>query len=159
MRTKTRGVVFRRMASYGGVIELVESVPGGFLAVFVAVFVGLFTVILIVLCGKRKSTSERDEGNCSQEPAPEKVIEQQELKIKGLKTKQSHSVKKGSLPSHPLLAGEFKGHTGNVLSLDFDTSGKYLGSCSDGKCNVSAACIKCHAGLLVLRDSTMWWMF
>jgi len=133
MRTKTRGVIFHRMASYGGVIEIVESVPGGFLAVVVAISVGLFTVVLLCLFrGKRKSTLEQDDFNVSQEPATEKVKEQQSK----VKAKQSHSVKKGSLPSHSLLAGEFKGHTGDVLSLDFDSSGKYLGSCSDGGCTI-----------------------
>lgn len=49
------------------------------------------------------------------------------------KSSSKASNKKVSLSPHPLLATEFKGHTGAVLSLDFDTNGKYLASCSDGK--------------------------
>ena len=40
--------------------------------------------------------------------------------------------KKWTLPSHPLIAADFKGHTESVLSLDFDSSGKYLASASEG---------------------------
>lgn len=42
-------------------------------------------------------------------------------------------VKKITLPSHPLLSADFKGHTGSILGLDFDGNGKYIASCSNGK--------------------------
>ncbi len=43
------------------------------------------------------------------------------------------TLKKITLPAHPLLVAEFKGHTGFICDLDFDVNGKYLASCSDGE--------------------------
>ena len=53
-------------------------------------------------------------------------------KPKGKASKAKQTSKKVTLPSHPLLAGEFKGHTGAVLSIDMESNGKYLASCSEG---------------------------
>ena len=36
--------------------------------------------------------------------------------------------------SHASLAATLKGHTGQILEIDFDSRGKYLLSCSEGNC-------------------------
>lgn len=35
--------------------------------------------------------------------------------------------------SHSWLLTSFKGHTGEILDIDFSSNGKYLASCSEGK--------------------------
>lgn len=115
--------------AYEEMAELVEKIPGGYPAVLVALLVGLLGVLLIcVTRGNKGNTEVRSEGEESGESDNEKVKQQPKPKYK-----QPHAPKKVLLPPHPLLAGEFKGHTGSILSLDFDTNGKYLGSCSDGQ--------------------------
>ena len=109
-------------------------------ALLAAVVVGLFG-ILFALCFFRKPgyVKSQREGKLEQSVGEESAREQEEdsgqkhqkqqTKVRGVKPK---AVRKITLPSHPLLAGEFKGHTGAVLSLDFDINGKYLASCSEG---------------------------
>ena len=80
-------------------------------------------------CEGRTSTSVLEESSGEQEENGGQKPKRQQTKVKGVKPK---AVRRITLPSHPLLAGEFKGHTGAVLSLDFDTNGKYLASCSEG---------------------------
>ncbi len=43
-----------------------------------------------------------------------------------------NTLKKVTLPPHPLLASEFKGHTGLISDIDFDINAKYIASCSNG---------------------------
>jgi len=105
-----------------------------------AVVVGLFG-ILFALWFSRKPGYVRSqrEGKLEQSVSEESTGEQEEdsgqkhqkqqTRVRGVKPK---AVRKITLPSHPLLAGEFKGHTGTILSLDFDINGKYLASCSEG---------------------------
>ena len=109
-------------------------------ALLAAVVVGLFGV-LFALCFSRKPghVKSQGEGKLEQSVGEESGGEQEEdsgqkhhkqqTRVRGVKPK---AVRRITLPSHPLLAGEFKGHTGAVLSLDFDINGKYLGSCSEG---------------------------
>lgn len=104
-----------------------------------AVLVGILTVcvatILIIRCSKQPKTGKKAKleddksslGGSNQVPptASSKVA-----KSKGAKQWQP---KKHTPPTHPLLAADFKGHTGAVLSLDFELGGKYLVSCADGE--------------------------
>ena len=46
---------------------------------------------------------------------------------------QAGKAKKPTVSSHPLLAAELKGHTAAVTGVEFDLSGDYLASCSDGR--------------------------
>lgn len=109
-------------------------------ALLAAVVVGLFGVLL-ALCFSRKPgyAKSQGEGKFERSVAEESAEEQEEdsgqkhqkqqTRVRGVKPK---AVRRITLPSHPLLAGEFKGHTGAVLSLDFDINEKYLASCSEG---------------------------
>ena len=118
--------------AYEEVAELVESVPGGYPAVLISIFVGLLGVILVCVSYRRGSERERGGNDECEGSDGERDVANEQPKAKGSKPKQGYAAKKAFLPSHPLLAAEFKGHTGSVLSLDFDINGKYLGSCSDG---------------------------
>ena len=110
-------------------------------ALLAAVVVGLLGV-LVALCfsrkpghvksqgeGKLPEQSVGEESAGEQEEDSEQKHHKQQTRVRGVKPK---AVRRITLPSHPLLAGEFKGHTGAVLSLDFDINGKYLASCSEG---------------------------
>ena len=116
----------------------VGKIPGGVYAVLAAFIVGLVGIITLCIAigsgsGSKSSQNELRKKSTSEED--DEVVEtkgKQQPRNKGLKFKQQTS-KKVTLPPHPLLAAEFKGHTGTVLSLDFDCNGKYLASCSDGK--------------------------
>ncbi len=79
-------------------------------------------IMYVSLSGKtRNNSSSSDTGNGR--------------KIRSSKGVKLTALKKTTLPPHPLLAAEFKGHTGVICGLDFDVNGKYLASCSDGKYN------------------------
>lgn len=124
---------------YEEVVSLVEGLPGGPYAVLGAVVAGLVGALVLcyaVGCGSSKG-EQRDERRRtvseSDSVGEEQSKPKQQNRGKGSKHSKQQISKKVSLPSHPLLATEFKGHTGAVISLDFDVNGKFLASCSDGK--------------------------
>ena len=84
------------------------------------------------LFGSRKTKNERTEKKESEDAKDRE--DDKAKKPKGKPAKMKQVSKKVTLPSHPLLAGEFKGHTGAVLSIDMESNGKYLASCSEGEC-------------------------
>ena len=108
------------------------------LGVVVVVLVGILTVCVTVLLvfrrskqpGALKSGKLDNASDGTQVPPLTSSSSSKAAKSKGAKQwkprKHSHS-------THPLLAADFKGHTGAVLSLDFELGGKYLVSCSEGE--------------------------
>ena len=117
---------------------LAELTPTHYVLVGTLV-VGLLGVLYMFLkvSGRRPEHEEKG-GSTASEGEEESGGEQENVgqrqkkqpKIKGLKSKPTRKI---TLPSHPLLAAEFKGHTGSVLSLDCDINGKYMASCSEGE--------------------------
>ena len=123
-----------------GILAQLNDTFGDKTPIVVAVFVGVFSLAILGCClglfggsgGKKDKTSDdetKSEGiNGREENRGDKA---KKPKGKGAgKAKQTS--KKVTLPSHPLLAGEFKGHTSAVLSIDMESNGKYLASCSEG---------------------------
>lgn len=138
---------------FAEVLSLVEDVPGGPYAVLAAVVGGLVGILLLcfAVSGGTKAKKEPREPAASEsegEEVTESNTKQQQTRIK-----PKQPSKKVTLPSHPLLAAEFKGHTGAVLSLDFDSNGKYLASCSDGEfsihCSISISINFCQIVLYI----------
>lgn len=121
------------MASF----QWLETISAGQSAILVAVGVGMIGLI-VAFCFSSRDSSSKDEDEAKSEV--EEVSSDQsagkarktELGKKQWKEKNTGKPKKSTLPSHPLLAADFKGHTGAVLSIDFDNTGRYLVSCSDG---------------------------
>ena len=110
-------------------------------AIYTALIAGAAVLLVILLLswlkkstGKATEEKEREQ-NIEQESEEEKEKPQEgqeRIKNKPLKKWKQTSGKKWTLPSHPWLAADFKGHTEAVVSLDFDSSGKYLASSSEG---------------------------
>ena len=97
-----------------------------------AAVMGVLTLILIAWCVLRPGTKTESQDN---EPVSKKNNETAgtgSSQSKAKKAKVKPISKKVSLPIHPLLAAEFKGHTDGVLSIDIDPNGKFLTSCSEG---------------------------
>ena len=119
------------------IANLLGEVPAH--SALAAALCGLFGVLVLAYavgcCGRSKGKKEvREEAKKSEDEGPEVAAKaHKQAKNKGAKPKQSSSKSKVVLPPHPLLAAEFKGHTGSVVSMDFDVNGKYLATCSDGK--------------------------
>lgn len=116
--------------------DWVEEVPGGPVTILTAAVVGLGVAVLCyaIGCGAGKGSQTAGKANNGAESnSSQQQTKEQQNKLKGPKPFKQHQSRRTTLPSHPLLVTEFKGHTGAVLSLDFDSSGKYLGSCSDGE--------------------------
>lgn len=121
--------------------EQLHNTFGSRTPLVVAGVVGVFSLgvlwCLLGLFGNRDGG--RDKKN-RDKTSHERELEDQDIqqedhkakKPKGKATKAKQTSKKVTLPSHPLLAGEFKGHTGAVLSMDMESNGKYLASCSEG---------------------------
>lgn len=109
--------------------------------VAVTAVVGAFSLALCCLLGRCGGTDkEKKTGKASEERETEDAKDKDDQegegkakKPKGKGFKSKPTSKKVALPSHPLLAGEFKGHTGAVLAVDMESNGKYLASCSEGK--------------------------
>ena len=147
-----------REMEYEEVVSLVSGLPGGPYAVLGAVVAGL--VGAVVLCyavgrggskGEQKQTGEKkrtvsESDSAGEEPSGEQNKAKQQGRGKGPKHSKQQTSKKVTLPAHPLLATEFKGHTGAVLSLDFDVNGKFLASCSDGM--LKSWCVGLYATML-----------
>ena len=115
------------------ILNLVEEVPGGTYGLLVGFVVGLIGVVVLcfALIGGGSSAGKTSDKEKSE--AEEEVVSiTKQAKNRGSRSKQQPS-RKVTLPSHPLLAADFKGHTGAVFSLDFDSNGKYLASCSEGQ--------------------------
>ena len=115
-------------------IQWLGALSAGQSAVLAAVGAGLLGLI-VAFCLSARGGSPKPKKDEKPEPeetstaAEEKRAEPQK---KQWKAKSTGRPRKTSLRSHPLLAADFKGHTGAVLSIDFDTTGKYLVSCSEG---------------------------
>ena len=109
-------------------------------ALYTAFIVGALVLLVALLIswlkGITKKSSEQKEPEQKEEEQreaeKEKAEPQERNKSKAPKKWKPSAGKKWTLPSHPLLAADFKGHTEAVLSLDFDSSGKYLASSSEG---------------------------
>jgi WD40 repeat protein len=70
-------------------------------------------------------------------------------KAKPQKTvKKSHSVQF----SHPWLACNLKGHSGQVLTMDVSPNGKYLITASDGLSAVYSYCKLCQVWILMYNS-------
>lgn len=121
--------------------EILEVIHGVSFSVLAAFLVGILGVLFICVAigfarsketggesGRESDITEPEEPNSKSDG-----VSKQNPRSKGNRFKQQASTKKLALPPHALLAAEFKGHTGAVLSLDFDTNGKYLASSSDGE--------------------------
>ena len=132
------GVQEQLYAAFGSntpvVVSLAVAVTVGALSLLLCCFLGL--------CGgskTEKAGEERETEVTNDKEGQEGDGKAKKPKGKGFKSKPSS--KKVTLPSHPLLAGEFKGHTGAVLSLDMESNGKYLASCSEGESIVNNFCM------------------
>ena len=118
-------------------LQWLETFSTGQSAILVAVGVGMVGLIVAFYLSTRSSGSKakdevKSEGEeVSSDHAAEKAKKPEPGK-KQWKAKNTGKPRRTTLPSHSLLAADFKGHTGAVLSLDFDSTGRYLVSCSDG---------------------------
>ena len=95
---------------------------------------GVVTLIVVVwymIGGKKiKEAEQSSEPNGEDEAPEDKTVEERRPKkaAKQFTRKPSYS--------HALLAASLKGHTGQILEIDFDSRGKYLLSCSEGNTNL-----------------------
>ena len=127
------------MTSDMDALQLLETLSAGQSAILVTVAAGMLGLIVAYCLSTRGSASKAKEEakteveEISSEPSAKKSGGS-ELQRKQWKAQNTGRSRKASLPSHSLLAADFKGHTGAVLSLDFDSTGRYLVSCSEGKC-------------------------
>ena len=124
-----------------GILDLLNDTFGDKTPIVVAVFIGVLSLaILGCLLGLFGSSGGKKDKTSDDKAKSEGVEESggEDEKAKKSKGKggagkaNKQSAKKVTLPSHPLLAGEFKGHTSAVLSIDMESNGKYLASCSEG---------------------------
>lgn len=105
-----------------------------FVGAVVVGLVGVIFVIWVVLRpGRRQEEEAKTEGGQEEEEEEEEVTQKQKKKQPKLKNVKTKTSRKVTLPSHPLLAADFKGHTGPVVSLDFDSNDRYLASSSEGE--------------------------
>ena len=125
-----------------GVLDQLNNTFGDKTPIVVAVFVGVFSLAILGCClglfggsgGKKDKTGgDKTTSESAKEREESQGGDDKAKKPKGRGVgKAKQTSKKATLPSHPLLAGEFKGHTGSVLSIDMESNGKYLASCSEG---------------------------
>lgn len=136
-------------------LQWFEDISAAQSTVLVAVGVGILG-LLVAFCLRARSSGsgsgpkEKEKKGDKEEEREEGGGEEREddaKRKKQWKVKSAPKTKRTTLPSHPLLAADFKGHTGAVLSLDFDSSGRYLVSCSEGDClsiHLMSLCLFIH---------------
>ncbi|XP_033113521.1 transducin beta-like protein 2 [Anneissia japonica] len=105
-----------------------ESVP----VLVLTAAVGAIVLVLILLCNsvrgeKEEEHQEHDEKSTKKEKKnPQQQSKKSKQQGKAPK-KQQHSF------THPYLAATLKGHSDNVVDLDFSINGKYLASCAEDR--------------------------
>ena len=118
-------------------VDYLQELFAGHLAILLAVVAGLLGLV-VAFCLTARGLSSKDEERETKADVEEVSSSQSgkasknEPQRKQGKVKNIPRSRKASLPSHWLSAADFKGHTGAVLSLDFDSTGRYLVSCSEG---------------------------
>ena len=115
-----------------------------------AVAAVLLVVVLLVLKGKAKEQPKETSDEHEQAPAVKRGPPQAEKK----KERKFDRSRKISHSSHPLLAAELKGHTRNIVDVDFDINGKYVITASEGEhsqCMESKVSLLCMTSLLFLK--------
>jgi len=106
--------------------------------VLISVFVGACVLLLVYILKQLNS----DQKNVDDKPKNEKLFEQAEKKKESAATGKSK--KKGGegrwsgrsdkqTYTHPWLLTSLKGHTAQVLDMDFASNGKYLASCAEDR--------------------------
>ena len=97
-----------------------------------SVLIGAVTLIVAVwymIGGKKiKEAEESPEPTGEEDEAPEDNTAVEERRPK----KAAKQFTRKPSYSHALLAATLKGHTAQILEMDFDSRGKYLLSCSEG---------------------------
>ena len=109
------------------------------LPIVISVLSGCVVLAVVVWCVVGGSGRGKASGRVSSpSPEPDKASEEDEVEEKTVE--QDRKPKKVAKQfgrkhsySHALLAANLKGHTGQIFDLDFDSKGKYLLSCSEGK--------------------------
>ena len=122
-----------------GLLDQLNDTFGDRTPIVVAAIVGVLSLAILGCClglfggsSGGKNNKKGDEAE-SEDAKESRGGDDKAKKPKGKgASKDKKTSKKVTLPSHPLLAGEFKGHTGAVLSIDMESNGKYLASCSEG---------------------------
>ena len=93
--------------------------------------VTLIVVIWYMIGGKKIKEAENSPEPIGEDEAPEDNTAVEERRPK----KAAKQFARKPSYSHALLAASLKGHTGQILEIDFDSRGKYLLSCSEGNTN------------------------
>ena len=101
------------------------------LPIIVSGVLGAVTLIVVVwymIGGRKRKEAEKSPEPIGEDEAPEDntAVEERRPKKVGKQFARKPSY------SHALLAATLKGHTGQILEIDFDSRGKYLLSCSEG---------------------------
>lgn len=105
--------------------------------VVVTLIVGATVLVLVYISSLLKSSKGEDDSK-SAEPEVPKKEKQRDVSSSGLKSsKKKHSEKwvrdsKQSF-SHPWLLTSLKGHSGEVLDMDFSSNGKFLATCAEDR--------------------------
>jgi WD40 repeat protein len=121
-------------------VQWLDALSAGQAAILVAVGVGMLGLIVAFCLSSRGSSSkgketitEVEEVSSGESTGKTRKNSTSDPQKKQWKAKTTAKPRRTVLPSHPLLATDFKGHTGAVLSLDFDSTGRYLASCSEDR--------------------------
>lgn len=130
-------------------LQWLEPLSAGQSAILVAVGVGLLGLIVVYCCGsdsrsEREAKDEVEEVGSSEQSEKGKKDGGSEPQKKQWKVKNTAKPRRTALPSHSLLKADLKGHTGAVLSLDFDSMGRYLVTCSEGIARLTTLVLCVH---------------
>lgn len=91
-------------------------------------------VILVVVVWYAIGGRKRKEAEKSPEPSEEdEAVEDNSVMEERRPKKAAKQFARKPSYSHALLSATLKGHTGQILDTDFDSRGKYLLSCSEGR--------------------------
>lgn len=98
---------------------------------FLMVYVGWFSCLIVP--GKPEKKEKKVDHHQAAKPAASKKKQE---KWAPRDSKQAFS--------HPWMMTSLKGHTGEVLDMDFSGNSKFLATCADGKLNLTKSQFRCQ---------------
>ena len=105
--------------------------------------IGIIIMLVImryVIGGKKAKEAEKSPEPSGEDQGEDEAPEDTGVEERRPKKSAKQFTRKPSY-SHASLAASLKGHTGEVLEIDFDSRGKYLLSCSEGNAQLTTVWI------------------
>ncbi|PSN56508.1 hypothetical protein C0J52_08453 [Blattella germanica] len=100
----------------------------------ITLIVGATALVIVYISNLLKSSKEENVKNSEEVPKKEKQKDSSSSNLKSSKKKHPEKWVRDTKQSftHPWLLTSLKGHSGEVMDMDFSSNGKFLATCAEG---------------------------